>query len=155
MNKFSRLSFIAVFLFITLCAGAQVKPSSKKEPKLPALITKLGNYKDSVTLPILDVSSLIAMPLKVYDMKGNELIITYYQCYYKRKEFIENEETGKFTPVSTMAADHFTVTPLPKVWITNISEQLKSGEEICFFDIIVKTKNGEVTYAPNLKIIAQ
>jgi hypothetical protein len=48
----------------------------------------------------------------------------------------------------------FTI-PLFAIWIKTISEQLKAGEEIFFFDIAVKSTNGRLMFAPNLKLVVR
>jgi hypothetical protein len=36
-----------------------------------------------------------------------------------------------------------------------ITEQLKPGEEIFFFDVVVKDAQGRLMFAPNLKLVIQ
>jgi hypothetical protein len=38
------------------------------------------------------------------------------------------------------------------MWLNMVRESLRPGEEIIFFDIIVKDAQGRVMYAPNLKL---
>lgn len=153
--KFSGLCFLALLLFTT--AQAQVKTQKKEtaKAKMPVLITTLGAYKDSMILPADEIKKIIGDSVKVYDINGNQFKVTYYQFVYKRKEFNEDEKTGKAIPVNTMVADYFTSTPLPKIWTNTIKDELKSGEEVYFFDIIAKSKSGDVYYAPNLKLIVR
>ena len=59
------------------------------------------------------------------------------------------------SPQTDIAADRFTVTPLPEIWQSNINEFLHTGEELFFFDVIVFDKQGKLFFAPELKIIIQ
>jgi len=79
--------------------------------------------------------------------------LTYYQVLYERRVMTEDEETGKLTPTRTLVSDHFKTTPIPQTWVSQISSQLKPGEMIYFFDIIVKDAQGRVMYAPDLKLM--
>jgi hypothetical protein len=54
--------------------------------------------------------------------------------------------------VFTIVADRFFATPLPKVWIENTKDQFKKDEQLYFFDIVVKDKEGRKFFAPELKI---
>ena len=51
-----------------------------------------------------------------------------------------------------MVAQQFTDTPLSAVWINTIKDELHAGEELYFFDIIVKDSQGRLFFAPELKI---
>ena len=154
--KFILLAFFSLATFFT--ADAQKKktiPSKKtiiKKSDLPVLKTYLGNYSDTVKLSTLEVANLIETPIKVTDKQNNLYTITYYQFLYKRRVMSEDETTGKPFPTTSIVSDNFQITPLPKVWIDNIREDIKPGEEFLFFDIIVKDAKGTVMFAPNLKI---
>ena len=63
-----------------------------------------------------------------------------------------NDETGKREVSYTLVAERFDSTPLPKVWIDNIKGRLQPDEQLYFFDIVVKDKQGRKFFAPELKI---
>ena len=89
------------------------------------------------------------------DDKNNSYPVYSYQFAYKRIGVTEDEETGKTSPQSDLVADKFTVTPQPEIWKSNIADQLHSGEQLYFFDIVVKDKQGRLFFAPEIKITIQ
>jgi len=131
------------------------KPTTAIKIKPPKLFTVLGIAKDSVVMPVEQAKALIGASLKVTDDKNNTLTVTYYQFLYKRKAMTEDEETGKLSPTTSIASDYFTSTPLPEKWTRIIKQELTSGEELYFFDIIAKDAQGHPFYAPSLKIITK
>jgi hypothetical protein len=122
--------------------------------KMPKLQTLLGDSKDSViNIPVSEAERLVGMPLKIYDDKKNEYSISSYQFLYKRKVVTEDEKTGKISNANSILSNLFKTTPLPDLWVKTIRQQVKAGEELYFFDIIVKDSQGRVMYAPSLKIL--
>jgi hypothetical protein len=155
---------IFLFALILLCHNcfSQTKTNANNETKKtikikpPHLTTSMGVLKDSISSAPLDqVKALLGAPLKVTDDKNNSLTITYYQFYYKSKAIVQDEKTGKYSQTSSLAADYFTSTPIPEKWAKIIRDDLIAGEELYFFDIIVKDKEGHIFYAPNFKIITK
>lgn len=112
----------------------------------------LGNYKDSVTITVEEALNTINLPLLITDDKKVSYTVYSYQFLYKRASVTEDEATGKVTPVNSIVANLFKTTPLPELWRTQISQQLKAGEELYFFDVIAKDATGRLMFAPNLKI---
>lgn len=124
--------------------------------KPPAVKTFLAKYTGvTATCSADEGKQIINQPLLVKDDKSNSYLITSYQFAYKRIGVTEDEETGKTSPQRDMVADRFTTTPLPEIWETNIVEQLHSGEQLYFFDVVVKDKQGHLFFAPELKITIQ
>lgn len=148
-----------VALFFSVQLSFAQKPTLKGEKKYavpikpPVLKTQMGILSDSVYAPVEQVKALLGAPLKVTDVNNQPLTLTYYQFLYKRKAVREDEKTGKLIPTTSTVSDYFTSTPLPEKWVKIIREELVAGEELYFFDIIVKDKQGKPFYAPNLKII--
>lgn len=157
----SQIILLSFFTFSlqTLCAqkpAARPAASIVQKSKLPILTTHLGPIKDSVVKMSANiVKSIIDARLVITDDKGNEYKLTYYEFLYKRIAIKEDEATGKISPTTTISADHFTTSPLPSLWKKIIKEELKPGEELYFFDIIVKNAQGVSMYAPTLKILIQ
>lgn len=154
------LTILFTFTFLFNSAFCQKKPTTPKPTstikiKPPKLFTVLGIAKDSVVMPVEQAKALIGASLKVTDDKNNPLTVTYYQFLYKRKAMTEDEETGKFSPTTSIASDYFTSTPLPEKWVRIIKEDLIAGEELYFFDVIAKDAQGHPFYAPNVKIITK
>ncbi len=136
------------------------KPVKKELPaaakyKKPMVKSWLGKVNGTVTLSPDAAKQLVTLPLTITDDKNVNYVISSYQFAYKRIGVTEDEVTGKASPQTDMAADRFTVTPLPPVWQKNIIEGLHNGEELYFFDIIVFDKQGRRFFAPELKITIQ
>ena len=49
-------------------------------------------------------------------------------------------------------SDRFNETPLPKLWRNILTEQMKPGEELYFFDIVAKDAQGRLMFAPDLRL---
>jgi hypothetical protein len=152
MKYFNIFLVWAVVLVASLQLNAQTKPATIKF-KAPQLYTQLGAYRDTVTIAVAEAESIIGQPLHIYDDKKGLYTVSSYQFLYRRRGVTENEETGKVSPMSSIISQLFKITPLPQSWIDNIREQVKSGEELFFFDVIAKDAKGRVLYAPNLKIM--
>lgn len=140
-----------------LCAYAQkpkptVNAATNKKTPLPKLTCSLGPLADSVTVAAEEAVQLIKVPLKVTDDKKNDYPIVSYQLLYKRKVVSEDEATGKAIPASASVAAIFKTTPLPDNWQNTLTDQLKPGEELFFFDIVAKSAQGRLMFAPNLSI---
>jgi hypothetical protein len=144
----------------SLALAQNTKPVKPKEVpvqkvKPPKLKSSLGSRSDTSVVSVDEANQLILLPLTIVDDKKNKYSISSYQCLYKRKGVTENEETGKVTPVYSIVAEVFKTTPLPEIWKKTITEQLKPGEEISFFDIVAKDAQGRLMFAPNLKLVIQ
>lgn len=131
---------------------ASAKPVPVQKFKPPKLTCSLGTRSDSAIVPVEEALQMILLPLNITDDKKNPYTISSYQVMYKRRAVTEDEQTGKVTPTTSTVASLFRETPLPELWKRSISEQLKSGEEIFFFDIIAKDAQGRLMFAPDLKI---
>lgn len=164
MVTFVRFLFTVV---CTLCMSAvfaqKPKPATTKpivtkpagfQKFIPKkLISMLGNKSDSVTVFLEEALQLVKFPLRVTDDKKNVYTIASYQAMYKRRAVTEDDEmAGKVTPVVNTVIDHFKTTPLSPIWIKILTEQLRAGEELYFFDIVVKDTQGRLMFAPDLKI---
>ncbi len=154
------ISILFVTGFFQFSVNAQ-KPTDKKTATVTQkfkplkLTTQIGTYKDSISVPVAVAEILISQPIKVFDENKTELMVSSYQFLYRKRGVTEDEQTGKISPASSVSSDRFKVTPLPGLWINTIKEQLKTGEELYFFDIIAKDAKGRVMYASNLKIMIQ
>lgn len=157
MISFLKYSLTIFLLIVFTTVQAQppkttkaTAPAQKFTP--PILTTVLGIHADSAIVVLEEAVQLITLPLKITDDKRNTYTVTSYQFWYKKRGVTENEETGKVTPTYTTISDLFRVTPLPEKWRNNISQQLRSGDEFNFIDVIVKDSQGRVMFAPTLKI---
>lgn len=151
--------FSIALLTMALSVSAQTpkpqKPVDKpvvQKFKPPKLYTYLGIRTDSAEVVVEEALQLVRIPLRITDAQKNVYTISSYQLIYKKLGVTENEETGKTSPTTTISSDLFRSTPLPKVWSDNIAAQLKKGEELFFFDIIVKDNAGHLIFAPNLRL---
>ncbi|MBX2887499.1 MAG: hypothetical protein KF829_02500 [Ferruginibacter sp.] len=145
MKKFLFLSLL--FVFTTSLVFAQ----PTKKAIRPKISTLLGQYKDSIALPIDEVKNIIVLPLRCVDDQRVVYTIASYQLSYLRNAIVE-DESGKISPTTSLASQRFTETPIPHYWLKPMIEQFDKGETITFFDIIVKDPSGKVFYAQDLKI---
>jgi hypothetical protein len=113
--------------------------------------TYLGVNQNGASVTKEEASQLIGLPLKIVDDKKNAYPVDSYQFLYRRKSTVLNND-GKRETVFTIVADRFFATPLPKVWIENTKDQFQKDEQLYFFDIVVKDKEGRKFFAPELKI---
>ena len=152
---------LAILLAFTLATALAQKPKPVpagqpvQKFKPPKLTCSLGNHSDSALVTIDEALQLVKLPLRITDDKKNNYTISSYQAMYKRRAVTEDEETGKVSPTTSNVAQLFRETPLPEIWKKSITEQMKSGEEIFFFDIIVKDTQGRFMFAPDLRIRIQ
>jgi len=163
MPVFKYAVVLLCFLAFTTITVAQ-KPATPVKPKVvpvqkfkpPKLNTKLGNSSDTlITVSVDEALHLIELPLSITDDKKAAYTVNTYQCLYKRKGVTEDEESGKVSPTSTVIAQVFRSTPLSEIWRKTLNEQLKSGEEIFFFEVIAKDAQGRLMFAPNLKLVVK
>jgi hypothetical protein len=132
---------------------AAAKPVGFQKYTPPKLSSMLGIRSDTATVYVEEALQLVRLPLKVTDDKKNVYTVSSYQAMYKRRAVTEDDEmSGKVTPVMSNVSDVFRTTPLPPLWIKTLSEQIRKGEELHFFDIIVKDAQGRLMYAPDLHI---
>ena len=153
------VQFLLVVLFSATAATVSAqkpKPAAAGQPaqkfKPPKLTSTLGIHSDSATVFVEEALQLVNLPLKITDDKKNPYSISSYQVLYKRKGVTEDEETGKVSPTTTNVAQLFRETPLPALWKKILTEQLKQGDELYFFDVIVKDAQGRYMFAPELRI---
>ena len=162
--KFRYCSLLALIFSFTV--SAQTKPPANKPVKNgtitpitkfkpPIVKTFLGRNEKEATVSVDEATQLINLPLKIVDDKNIAYDISSYQFMYKKKSVVENEQSNKKEIVFTTVADRFKTTPLPKIWKDNIGGGIQKGEELFFFDIIVKDKLNRPFYAPNVKIIVK
>lgn len=153
--KILKYLLLILFLFaVNQISFAQQKEVITKVPKFkpPVVKTFLGINQNGAQVTADEGNQLIGLPLKIVDDQNNTYPISSYRFLYKQKGVIINDETGKKQVSFTIAADRFDKTPLPKVWIDNIRGRLQSDEQLYFFDIVVKDKEGREFFAPELKI---
>ena len=158
MKTYFKQSLI-FFLCISM-ASFSFAQQSQKNPgitkivkfKPPVVKSFLGVNSNGATVTADEANQLITLPLKITDAQNDIYSIDSYNFLYKRKGVIEDEETGRKQSTFTTVADVFKTTPLPKIWIDNIQNGFQKGEQLYFFDIVVKDKAGRKFFAPDLKI---
>ena len=134
-----------VFFLCLMLAGTQLMAQTKPATapyKVPKLYTQLGEFRDSVSITMAEAEKSVGQELKIFDDKKGVYTVSSYQFLYKKKGVTENEETGKVSPTTTIVSQRFKTTPLPQVWIDNVRQEVKSGEELYFFDVIAKDAQG-------------
>ena len=150
MRIFSFIILISIFSFHL--SAQSIKPG---KPKAIKLKTFLGKNQNGATVTLDEAQQLINFPLRIVDMNNERCNLISYNFIYRRKAFLENEETGKKEIKFSTVGDRFNSTPLPQIWKDNLAESLKKDEELYFYDIIIKDKLGRRTFAPELKIRIQ
>jgi hypothetical protein len=129
------------------------RPGGFQKYTPPKLISMLGNRSDSINVLTVDEAlQIVQLPIKVTDDKKTAYTISSYQALYKRKAVTEDEKSGRVSPVVSSVSELFKTTPLPSIWINTISEQLRAGEELYFFDIVVKDAQGRLMFAPDIRL---
>jgi hypothetical protein len=151
------ISFLMILLSGLSFTAAAQKPVITRVGKFkpPVVQTFLGANTNGAVVTKDEAAQLIALPLKVTDAKNNVYTIDSYQFLYKRKSVIQDEETGKKQSTFTVVSDRFKTSPLPKVWVDNLTGGFQKDEQIYFFDIVVKDNMGRLFSAPELKITIQ
>ncbi|MEO7768915.1 MAG: hypothetical protein ABIS01_15905 [Ferruginibacter sp.] len=158
----NRFLILSIFYLLMVSEATVAQNTSKPAKSAPTTTNKklivktwLGRATGNIVINAEEARQLITMPLKITGEKNVDYLISSYQLAYKRIGVTEDEETGKTSAESDMAAQRFTTTPLPPVWQKNIIEGLHSGEELYYYDIIVFDKQGRRFFAPDLKISIQ
>ena len=147
--------FTAVIFSCSTVFAQKPKPVSPKTIQKftpPKITSALGIRSDTASVYREEAIQLVTLPLKVTDAKKNVYTISSYQFMYKRRGVTEDEQTGKVSPIMSSASDLFRQTPLPPLWVKIITEQIRTGEELYFFDIVAKDAQGRLMFAPELKI---
>lgn len=150
------LTVVCTLSLTTLLAqkpkAAAAKPATFQKFSPPRLTSMLGIRKDTVAVYVEEAVQLVKLPLKITDDKKNTYTISSYRLMYKRKAVTEDEATGKVTPVISNVSDLFRETPLPALWIKILTEEMRPGEELHFFDIVARDAQGRFMFAPELLI---
>jgi len=153
-----------LYILLATLGFMQVQPALSQKPKKaettvlqkwkpPVTKTTLGKYSGNTSvITAAEGRELIKQPLTITDDKNYIYKLSSYQFAYKRCGITEDEETGKTSPQTDIVAQRFSETPLSALWVTNIGDQLHSGEEFIFFDVIVLDKQGRLFFAPEFKI---
>lgn len=152
-----KIFFLACSVFLTSGVFAQKSSPLKiqyyKKFKVPKLITSLGNFKDTMFVSPQVADSLLGISFKISDAKNTPYSISSYSFLYRKIVATEDEQTGKVSNTTSVKSSLFKASPLPQLWQNVIRENLRTGEELLFFDVIAKDAQGRVMYAPNLKLI--
>ena len=157
MRPVVRFSLALLFTATVSTVWAQKpKPAPGNQPtqkfRPPKLTSVLGNHSDSATVVVDEALQLINLPLRITDDKKTAYSISSYQLLYKKRGVTEDEESGKVSPTTSSVAQLFRETPITGVWKKTLNEQIKEGDELYFFDIIVKDAQGRYMFAPDLKL---
>jgi hypothetical protein len=148
----ARKNLLVLLLAVVSVTAFAQQGKQPAKGKLPPLTTQLGSRSGTVDIAIDEALQLIKFPLKIVDDKKTAYSLVSYQFLYRKREITEDETTGKTSPTSSIVAEHFTASPLPEIWKTTIADRLKDGEELYFYDIVVKDASGKLMFAPTLKL---
>lgn len=155
MVKYILTFFLCCCLTVVFAQNPRTAPAKQKTFQKftpPKLTTALGIRKDTATVFLEEAVQLVRLPLKISDDKKNVYSISSYRTMYKRRAVTEDEQTGKVSPVMSNVSDIFRTTPLSALWIKILTEQMRPGEELHFFDIVAKDQQGRLMFAPELRI---
>ncbi len=136
----------------TFAQRTPAKPNLYAKFKAPKLICSLGGYKDSSFISPQIAEAIMGAKLNIVDSKNVAYTLSSYQFLYRKIVVSEDEASGKAYNTTSVKSSLFKTSPLPTMWLNMVRENLRPGEEIIFFDIIVKDAQGRVMYAPNLKL---
>ena len=149
------MKYLLFLILISISSASLAQQSGEVKItkfKPPSVKTFLGSHNNGDSVLPGVAAQLLTMPLKITDDKKAEYEIDSYQFLYRKKGVIENEQNGKKQTSFTISSARFFATPLTKIWIENVRENLKKDEQLYYFDIVVKDKQGRKFYAPEIKI---
>jgi hypothetical protein len=153
------IGFIVIaFIMIGNIAFAQ-KPNTKTNiAKIKVYETVWGGLKgNNITITPEIARDVIQKNIVVVDEKRTPMPIVRFSLLYRKfgmaEEETEDGPTGKPIPTYTTSIGDFTNNKLTPSWITNTTDQLKKGDELVLFDIVIKDANGRNAFAPQLKIL--
>ena len=149
------MALTSVYSFGQQHKPVKQKPTAIQRFRAPKVKTFLGTYSDTVLIEVEGAKALIGQQLIINDNNKVNYTISSYHFLYKRRIGAEDEETGKTTPSTSIVAEVFKTTPLSAIWINTIRDELIKGEELFFFDVVVRDAKGHLFFAPNLKIITR
>ena len=154
--KFLKILLFAFPIFFVANLHAQ-KPKPTIVKTIKAIkpikfISSIGGYKNNDFLQLVIADSIIGMPLKITDEKNKTYEISSYEFLYRKIVTSEDENTMKTYKTTSVRAALFKATPLTEKWLNFVREELKAGEELHFFSVIVKDGKGNVMYAPDIKL---
>ncbi len=125
---------------------AQPKTDTAKNAK-PVFTSYLGPYSVGKALNS-DIKRLMSMNpvIKVKDTKGNEYKVISYEVTWKRKEMSDDFKTGKPKTVYYMVGTDVRSNQLPESFRTQISTDIKAGEELGFTNILYTDPKKKTNY---------
>ena len=150
--KFLKIILFAFSILLIANVNAQKPKPLAKPIKQIKFISSIGGYKNNDMLPLVIADSIIGLSLKITDEKNKVYEISSYEFLYRKIVTSENEDTGKSYKTTSVRTNLFKATPLTDKWLAFVREELKPGEELHFFAVIVKDGKGNVMYAPEIKL---
>jgi hypothetical protein len=149
--KVFKLILVVIVACFAMETNAQ-KPKPATAIKQIKFKTTIGGYKNNDSIYAVVADSVIGMKLTIRDDKNKVYEVSSYEFLYRKFVTSEDEATGKAYRTSHVRSQLFKATPLKKTWLDFVREDLKAGEELHFFAVIVKDGKGNVMYAPDLKL---
>jgi len=145
--------FVLLFSANSLFSFGQKDGVTKVEKFKPPVVKSFwGVNQNGASVTTDEATQLLGIPIKITDDKNNPYKIESYQFLYRKKSYIQDAQTGKVVPTFTISSATFDTTPLPQIWIDNVKSGLKKDEQLYFFDVVVKDKQGRKFFAPELKL---
>jgi hypothetical protein len=153
MRLIKLFTSIVIMLACINTQAQRTKPATKAIIKPIKFVSKLAGFKNNDTISAQTAQTIIAEPLKIFDANGKAYEISSYEFLYRQIVTSEDENTGKPYLSKSVKATLFKTIPIKDTWINLIRENVRPGEELMFFAIIVKDGKGNVMYAPDLKLL--
>lgn len=157
MKNYLKFCLILLFCIPSLLSSAQDKSvlTKVKKFKPPVVQTMWDKSKNDAKISKVDAVKMLYLPIKIVDSGNHNYTVDSYGFLYRSKSMVDNDQTGKKEVLFTITGDKFIKTPLSKVWIDNIKDNLQPDEQFIFFDVLAKDEQGRIFSAPDLKITIQ
>jgi hypothetical protein len=136
-----------------MMAQAQPKDTARlKPPKLESFwgLNRGGRITLEAAVPLLDSSVIVIAD------KKEKLPVAKALLVYRSKDLYEDEATGTLKSRYNSYSCSFKYNDrLPENWKKFLKENMKPGDQLLFADIHVKSKNGYLFAAPDIRFIIE
>ena len=142
-----------ILFFLLVIPALSISQVKQDTPKLrpPQMKTYWGNQSGG-KISVNEIISILKTPLVVFANNKEKLHISRAIFVYRSKDAIEDEKTGEIRYRYNSSAYNFrNIDRLPEVWISFLTESIKSGDQIHIAEIMVKNKNNEIFIAPDIR----
>lgn len=136
-----------VVLFSILLSSLMSLAQSKGVPKFQAL---LGGSKGG-EFTVNEVNRFIDSTLVVKDEKNFTYPVARFTAGYKFTSSYEDEETGEKKTTNDFRSQEYTDdNHMSELWRQSIKDNIRAGDELILFNIMVRMKNGKKMLVPQI-----